>query len=147
MNGLAPFNDTRVAFHVGSLNETIKMFAADLEALPPPENATDPSENLRGQVTFAHFATRTFSTTAGVLEAMEEKLATGAFLVFDDMLNYPNYEEGELKALYESLLRTGKSIEVIGFEGPILNESPQELERLSFNHGTPLTENVLFRLA
>ncbi len=52
-------------------------------------------------------------------------------------MNYPKYEKGELQALHEMLLRTGRDLEAIGYEGGPINESPEELGRISFTLATP----------
>ena len=36
-------------------------------------------------------------------------------IVFDELINYPHFEQHELRALYELMLATGRSIELLGY--------------------------------
>jgi hypothetical protein len=79
------------------------LFQETLPAFEPPE-----------LVTFAHVDSDIYSAAACVLEWLgvpfnalddspaEGRLAPGAILVFDELVNYPGCEDHELRALYEA---------------------------------------------
>lgn len=116
-SGQPPFEDpTNVQWHVGWFNETVQAFAKNPESVAV------------GPITFAHMDADIYSSTAQVFENIEHRLAPGAYLVFDDLLGYPEYQDHEMKALYEMLKRTGRSLKVIGYPGPLLIELPSNLK-------------------
>ena len=48
------------------------------------------------------------------LKLLDKHIAPGCILLFDDLVNYPQYQEYELKALWEWLVSTGRQIQVPG---------------------------------
>ena len=56
-------------------------------------------------VTFAHVDCDLGSATRCVLDHVGPKLAPGAFVAFDEALEYPGHEEHEILALYEAELK------------------------------------------
>lgn len=53
---------------------------------------------------------------AGAIDALtllDKHIAPGCILLFDDLINYPQYMEHELKALWEWLAMTGRHIQVL----------------------------------
>lgn len=61
-----------------------------------------------------------YSSTKTVLRALIPHCADGAVLVFDELFNYPGYENHEIKALVEVLAaHPGLALEWIGTHGPI----------------------------
>lgn len=55
-----------------------------------------------------------------MLTLLEDRIAPGAIVVFDELVNYPAYREHEVKALWEWLSRSRRSLEVIGISGPLV---------------------------
>ena len=52
---------------------------------------------------------------AGAIDALtllDKYIAPGCVLLFDDLVNYPNYREHEILALWEWLENTGRKLEV-----------------------------------
>ena len=52
---------------------------------------------------------------AGAIDALtllDKYIAPGCVLLFDDLINYPNYREHEILALWEWLESTGRKLEV-----------------------------------
>lgn len=133
LGGKAPYNDTKVTWHIGEYNDTVTAFTNDQE-----------SQHV-GPLTFVHIHAGPYALTSDILRAVEPRLGPGVFMVIDELINYPNYEDGEMKALYEFLLRTERQVEVIGYDGGGINESPQELHRISFT-AEPLPESALLRI-
>lgn len=115
VDGIPPFDDpSKVEWHVGWFNTTAGAFA---------HNASI------GNITFLHMDADMYSSTVQVFEALEHKLHPGVFIVFDEIIGYPEYMENELQAFYELLQRTGRSAKVIGYPGPYVIEDPEELRR------------------
>lgn len=52
---------------------------------------------------------------AGAIDALmllDKHIAPGCVLLFDDLINYPNYRDHEILALWEWLQATGRKLEV-----------------------------------
>mmetsp|Transcript_28348 Transcript_28348/g.80097 ORF Transcript_28348/g.80097 Transcript_28348/m.80097 type:complete len:329 (+) Transcript_28348:73-1059(+) len=137
-NGLPPFWDpSSVQWHIGWFNETAPAFAKD------------PLSLAVGNISFAHMDADIYSSTAQIFESLEHRLAPGAYLVFDDLIGYPEYQEHEMKALYEMLKRTGRTLNVIGFPGPLLFELPERVRfalQLQKGENQNLPQNALVQL-
>ena len=63
---------------------------------------TLPTFSPRERVTFAHIDCDIYSGAKCALEWLRPRLAVGALVTFDELWNYPNAAEHELKALYET---------------------------------------------
>ena len=53
--------------------------------------------------------------SAGAIDALmllDQHIAPGCVLLFDDLVNYPDYRDHEIKALWEWLDSTGRKVEV-----------------------------------
>ena len=53
--------------------------------------------------------------SAGAIDALtllDKYIAPGCVLLFDDLVNYPNYRDHEILALWEWLQSTGRKLEV-----------------------------------
>jgi hypothetical protein len=72
------------------------------------------SEN-KGVVGFLHVDCDLYVSTKIVFEMLESRLVAGTVIVFDEYFNYPDWEEGEIKAFKEFMARTGLSCEFIGY--------------------------------
>merc|ERR1719197_1244389 len=117
-HGKPPFEDaSRVQWHIGWYNETASAFGSDAESLAV------------GNVTFAHMDADIYSSTEQVFKAIEHRFAPGVFLVFDELIGYPEYKEHEMKALYELLQRGKRTLKVIGYPGPVVLESPDDIRK------------------
>ncbi len=49
---------------------------------------------------------------------LDQHIAPGCVLLFDDLVNYPDYRDHEIKALWEWLDSTGRKVEVSYFIVP-----------------------------
>lgn len=71
------------------------------------------------EITFAHIDCDLYSASKCALDRIWPYLADGAILVFDEFYNYPGFEKGEIRALYEVVEEQGMPF------------------RWLFNHGGP----------
>jgi len=94
-----PNLDANIKLYKGWFNETLPAF---LEQHPD-------------QIAFLHLDADLYSSTAYVLEQLENRLVTGSFVVFDELhYQYHNYLEHEYKAFIEHHDRTGFHYEFLG---------------------------------
>jgi len=70
-----------------------------------------------GAVGFLHIDCDLYSSTKVVFDLLGPRLSAGTVLVFDEYLNFPEWQEGEHKAFNEFLTRTGLSAKFIGYLG------------------------------
>ena len=79
-------------------------------------------------VAFLHIDCDIYSSAAYVLSALESRLAKNAVIVFDELINYPEYAQHELKALLELQARTRRTVTVLGAGAPrLLGRTPQAI--------------------
>jgi len=97
LGGKPPFQDPRVEWVVGWYNESLPPF---LKAHP-------------GNVTFVHIDCDIYASTAQALSLLEPRLNPGAVLVFDELVNYPEFAQHELRALRELQQRTRRTVRVL----------------------------------
>lgn len=83
--------------------------------LPAFASALSPDE----RITLVHIDCDIYSSTKTVLTALRPVLHERCVLVFDELVNYPNYQANELKALYEFLVDTNQGVEWVGKNGPL----------------------------
>merc|ERR1719436_2190094 len=113
LNGQPPFVDpSSVQWHIGWYNQTAPVFGQDPSAL---------------NITFLHLDADLYSSTAQVFETLAHKLHPGCFIVFDELVGYPEYQQHEMKAFFEMLQKTGRKAKVVGYSGPSILESPDEI--------------------
>lgn len=73
-----------------------------------------------GPIALLHVDCDLYSSTKTVLEALVPHCTDGAVVVFDELFNYPGYEDHELKALVEYLAAHPEwRLEWIGTQGPV----------------------------
>lgn len=73
----------------------------------------------REPVALVHVDCDLYSSAKCVLDGLRDRLVPGSVIVFDELFNYPGYEQHEIKAFYEFLDETGIECEWIGIQGPI----------------------------
>lgn len=59
------------------------------------------------KVAFLHVDSDIYSSCNTVLTLLEERIVPGTVILFDEICNYPEFREHEIKAFAEFLLRTG----------------------------------------
>ena len=66
-------------------------------------------------IAFVHIDSDLYSSAKYVLFTVVDRLQPGAIIVFDDFLNYPNWQNGEAKAFFELIEHKKLSFSYIGF--------------------------------
>ncbi|GAB4157819.1 MAG: hypothetical protein Tsb009_34970 [Planctomycetaceae bacterium] len=79
-------------------------------------------------IAFVHIDCDLYSSTRTILSALKNRFVPGSVIVFDELFNYPGYEQHELKAFYEFLRETEIECEWIGIQGPVELVPSQETE-------------------
>lgn len=120
LDGQPPFHDARVAWQVGWFNETL-----------PPFLAKHPDRN----VSLVHIDCDLYSSAASALELLTPRLSPGALLIFDELINYPEYERHELKALLELQARTGRTLRVLGTAAESVLRDEVQIRRVITKRG------------
>lgn len=86
--------------------------------------AKDLKDAGTSKIDLLHIDCETYTSSRNALFTLSEFITNGTFIVFDEIINYPGYEEHEVKALEEFLLASRKCIYVVGMNGPV--NSPQD---------------------
>ncbi len=84
-----PWNDN-VILTEGLIEDTLVPFLNDHE----------------GDVAFLHIDTDIYSACSFVLTTLRDRIVDGTIICFDELLDYPDYKEHELKAFAEFLIET-----------------------------------------
>lgn len=100
---LLPQVPANVVLHKGWFSQTLKDFPY-----------------LQQKIALLHVDCDLYSSTKTVFEYLGKSLVPGSIIVFDELLDYPGYENHEILALYEFLKASGKSIEILGKSGDAL---------------------------
>jgi len=121
--GKPPFTDPRVEWVVGWFNESLPQFLRT-----HPQN-----------VSLVHIDCDLYSSTDTVLRLLQPRLSPGALLIFDELINYPDYAVNELKALLELQQRSGRSLRVLGTQAlTILRRREDIVRALAARGGTEM---------
>ena len=135
--GEPPFTSTprlNVEWVTGWYNTTLPAFLS-----------AHPHEN----VSLVHVDCDIYSSTELVLRLLEPRLAAGVILAFDELINYPEYQQHELRALAELLVRTRRGFAVLGSTAANVVADPHELRRRIAAAGSEsgvLGQQVVIRL-
>jgi predicted O-methyltransferase YrrM len=73
---------------------------------------------------FLHVDCDLYSSTKTVLDTMRPLLRAGTIIVFDELINYPNYQNHEWKAMSEFLERTRVAVRWIGNYRGVFDRDP-----------------------
>lgn len=97
------------------------------------ETLDDFLKNNNSNFKLIHIDCDVFSSTKYVLNLLHKynRLKKGTIIVFDEILNYPYFLEGELKALYEIAIEKKINFKWIGTHGKVMKSS--ELNSDKFN--------------
>ena len=66
-------------------------------------------------IAFIHIDCDLYSSTADVFSNLKDNIIKGTIILFDELYNYPGYEDNEFKALTEFLDYSGKKAEYLAF--------------------------------
>jgi hypothetical protein len=106
------------------VKENVRLVQGWFEDTLPPFLKEHP-EN----VAILHIDCDIYSSTKTVLTYLRDRIVPGTVIVFDEMFNYPEYRDHELKAFVEFLQETGMGFEWIGAKGPINLNPDAEFEK------------------
>jgi predicted O-methyltransferase YrrM len=79
-----------------------------------------------GPIAFLHIDCDLYSSTACVLRLVAERIVPGTVILFDELIGYPGWQEGEYKALCEWVEATGIEFEYLGYVGKSTPGGPAE---------------------
>ena len=98
-NGNPPImKEHNIAFVIGWFNETLPQFL---------------KEHADRKISFLHIDSDLYSSAHYVLEKIKTSLSNHSIVVFDELVNYPEYKQGEMKALWDVFKNTPHAVEVI----------------------------------
>lgn len=100
-----PSVPSNVKLHKGWFNETIYQFL---------------NSHVMENIALLHVDCDLFSSTQTVLTLLAPYIKSGTYILFDELYNYPGYEEHELLALWIFLKNNNMKIEIIGKYGDAL---------------------------
>jgi len=100
-----PSVPSNVHLHKGWFNETIEEFL---------------QSHVMKNIALLHVDCDLFSSTQTVLTLLTPYIKSGTYILFDELFNYPGYEEHELLALWIFLKKNHLKIEIIGKYGDAL---------------------------
>lgn len=66
-------------------------------------------------IAFLHIDCDIYSSTSEVFSHLGKNIVSGTIVLFDELYNYPGYQDHEFKALMEFLTLTGKHVDYLAF--------------------------------
>ena len=66
---------------------------------------------------FVHIDCDIYSSTKYVLTTLNDRLARGCVVVFDEFFNYPGFQQHERRAFREFIAETGRSHRFVSYSG------------------------------
>lgn len=106
-NGVLPYVNNNVELVKGLFNETLDNFI----------------KTHNKKVSFIHLDADLYSSTKYVFDVLKNYIDNDCIIVFDELLNYPGFEQGELKAFYEFITENEVVYEWIGMNGKPVDEN------------------------
>lgn len=70
-------------------------------------------------VSYLHIDCDMYESTKTVFQNLAPRIVPGTVIVFDELVNYPGYQDHELKAFYEFLVENGRQAQWLGVPCPI----------------------------
>ena len=100
MQGKPPYiNRSNIVYHKGWFNQTLPPFLR---------------QHVGQKIAFLHVDSDLYSSAKFVLSECLPWIGTGSVIVFDELVNFPEYKHNELLALYETFCDSGYSFELLG---------------------------------
>ena len=130
--GKPPYMDPRIAWQVGFFNETL-----------PSLVQTWASDS---RIALMHIDCDLYESAADAFKNVHKFLRTNSFIVFDELVNYPAYKDGEMKALWEWFHGGDRCIEVLGTPGPVVIEASTWIDTPYSAITMPGDQNAAFRV-
>ena len=97
MNGL-PRVQENVILHKGWFDQSVPVFAAQ----------------YRDSIAFMHMDADLYSSTKTVFDLLGNRIVSGTVIVFDELLNYPGWQNGEFRAFQELVQQRHLKFDYIG---------------------------------
>jgi len=113
--GEPPFHEAGVHWEIGWYNSTLGPFLRRFPATP---------------ISMVHIDCDLYSSSAAALEAIEHRLTPDAVIVFDELLNYPEYRDHEARAFIELIRRMRRDYSVLAAGPRLIMRNPHTLRRL-----------------
>lgn len=112
---------SNVQLVAGWFNESLPAFITSAQWLFSVEKYMKSASKRRmvvpkAQIALLHIDCDLYSSTMTVLNALDEYILPGTIIVFDELMNFVDYEKQEMKALYEYVTTRNVNFEVIGVE-------------------------------
>jgi hypothetical protein len=104
-NGTLPAVNPNVVLMKGWFNETLPDFIQ--------------AQNNK-KISFLHIDCDLYSSTKFVFDQLKDYIEDDCIIVFDELVNYPGFEEGELLAFYEFITENNVEYEWIGMDGSLV---------------------------
>lgn len=108
LNPIYPTVNDNVVLISGLFSETLPDFISDQK------------------VTFIHIDCDLYSSTKDIFDNITPNIADGCVIVFDELVNYPNYKRHELLAFEEWIKENNIEYEFIGMNGKYV-DNPQKV--------------------
>jgi hypothetical protein len=123
LGGIPPSGlNKNVQLHIGLFQQTLRPFLR---------------KHNRSFVSFVHIDSDTYSAARFVLQSLWRHLHVGTIIIFDELVNYKDFEQHEFLAAHE-VLDVVACLVPIAFKGPTVHMNDQEL----FEHD----QGVAFRV-
>ena len=103
LNGIIPkIQEKNIKLIKGLFNDTLPQFV---------------KEHVKEKIAFLHIDSDLYCSASTILTELQDLIIPGTIIIFDELINYPNYENGEFKAFYEFINKTIYNYEWIGMKG------------------------------
>ncbi len=96
---------------VPTVRDNVRLVEGFFESTLPPFVAAHRGQNI----SVLHIDADLYSSTKTVLENLKDLLVPGSMIIFDEFINYPNWQEGEYKAFMEYVAVNCVAFEYIGY--------------------------------
>jgi hypothetical protein len=116
--GNPPIVNSNVGLEIGWFNDTLEPFLL---------------KHKGKKITLLHVDCDLYSSSKYVLDKCTPFLCEGSIVIFDELINYDGYEEGEWKALNEWVIENNVKYEWIGTEPSPSSRQCYSLKILSIN--------------
>jgi hypothetical protein len=118
-DGDPPTVNSNVILELGWFNDTLEPFLL---------------KHQNKKITLLHIDCDLYSSTKYVLEKCTPRLCEGSIVIFDELINYEGYEEGEWKAMNEWVVNNNIEYEWIGSKPSPGSRQCYSLRILSINN-------------
>jgi hypothetical protein len=94
-------------------------------------------------VSYIHVDCDLYTGAIQALTLLTDRIHPGTVIVFDELINYPNFRDHEVKALWEWSLSSGRRVKPIAVMAPFQGEQAVDLDpAIGFAVSDPLSAQV-----